>query len=203
MATQNNTSKSGLTRGLIIGGLVVVAFFGAYQFAVASSGRGALQAAAGQTASTTAQTTASNGSSVSAATGASGNGSTASGSAAPQGSSAGGGACCGGGSSQPAAGGVTGPQVDGTAKLAGGVQAIAIKVTTVYSPNVIHLKAGVPAEITFSSAQGCTGQVQSQQLGFAEDLTSGPKVVTIKNPQAGTYDFACGMNMVHGKIVVE
>ena len=80
---------------------------------------------------------------------------------------------------------------------------IAVKVTTVYSPNVIRLRAGVPAEITFSSAQGCTSQVQSQQLGFSEDLSAGPRVVTIKDPKRGTYDFACGMNMVHGKIIVE
>ena len=98
---------------------------------------------------------------------------------------------------------MTGPQVDGTAADSGGIQKIAVNVTTVYSPNVIHLKAGVPAEITFSSAQRCTSQVQSQELGFVEDLSTGPKVVTLKAPAHGTYDFACGMNMVHGKIVVE
>jgi plastocyanin domain-containing protein len=87
--------------------------------------------------------------------------------------------------------------------VAGGVQTINVAVTTVYAPNIVHLKAGVPAQITFSSAQGCTSRVHSQALGFDEDLSVGPKVVTIKNPQTGTYDFTCGMNMVHGKIAVE
>jgi plastocyanin domain-containing protein len=45
--------------------------------------------------------------------------------------------------------------------------------------------------------------VQSQQLGFAEDLTSGPKTVKLGALQPGTYTFACGMNMVSGTIVVK
>jgi plastocyanin domain-containing protein len=98
---------------------------------------------------------------------------------------------------------VTGPRVDGTATRVGGIQTITVRVTSAYSPNVIHLAAGVPASITFSAAQGCTSQIQSQQLGFAEDLSAGSKSVTIENPRPGTYDFECGMNMVHGKILVE
>jgi len=191
MAISKNTNVNGsdVARWLIIGGLVAVAFFGAYRFASASSTRA--------TPATAAQDT------VAAQPAATGAGAGAAGASTSGGSAAGGCACCGGASSQPTANGVTGPQVEATAHVAGGVQAIAVKVTTVYAPNVIHLKAGVPAEITFGSAQGCTGYVQSQSLGFAEDLTSGPKVVSIKNPQRGTYDFACGMNMVHGKIVVD
>jgi plastocyanin domain-containing protein len=76
-------------------------------------------------------------------------------------------------------------------------------VTTVYNPNTIKLKAGVPAEITFSQAQGCTQVVQSTDLGFSEDLSAGPKTVKLQGLQPGTYAFSCGMNMVFGKIVVE
>jgi len=183
MNSHDKTNGSDIARWLLIGGLVVVAFFGAYKFAQASSGRASVaQASSAQAGASGATGT----------TGATGSGSAAAGCA-----------CCGGSSAQPTANGVTGPAVDGTAKVAGGVQTINVAVTTVYAPNIVHLKAGVPAQITFSSAQGCTSQVQSQALGFAEDLSAGPKVVTIKNPTAGTYDFTCGMNMVHGKIVVE
>lgn len=83
-----------------------------------------------------------------------------------------------------------------------GVQKAAIQVGFDYQPGVIRLKAGVPAEITFSQAQGCTGQVQSQALGFQEDLTTGAKTVKLEGLKPGTYEFACGMDMVRGQIVV-
>jgi plastocyanin len=98
---------------------------------------------------------------------------------------------------------VTGPEVAASAQVAGGVQTIAIDVTTVYTPNVINLKAGVPAELTFKGGQGCTTVVHSDQLGFSEDLSTGPKTVKLKALQPGTYQFSCGMNMVFGKVVVE
>lgn len=85
---------------------------------------------------------------------------------------------------------------------ADGVQKAAVQVGFDYQPGVIRLKAGVPAEITFSQAQGCTGQVQSQALGFQEDLTTGAKTVKLKGLKPGTYQFACGMDMVRGQIVV-
>jgi hypothetical protein len=98
---------------------------------------------------------------------------------------------------------ITGPATEGAAVLSGGVQRINVDVTNVYTPNVIKLKAGVPAQLTFSQSQGCTGIVMSQDLGFREDLTTGPKTVDLKPLQAGTYSFSCGMKMVFGKVVVE
>ncbi|HEY5541455.1 MAG TPA: cupredoxin domain-containing protein [Coriobacteriia bacterium] len=104
---------------------------------------------------------------------------------------------------QPVAGSVTGPEVVGAPQTVGGVQEISIDVTNVYNPNVIRLKAGVPAELTFSGGQGCTSAVHSQQLGFSEDLSSGPKTVKLKGLMPGTYGFSCGMDMVFGKVVVQ
>ena len=98
---------------------------------------------------------------------------------------------------------ITGPRVDGTAEVAGGQQSINVSVTNVYAPNVIHLRAATPASITFSGGQGCTGVVHSRELGFREDLTTGPKTVKIAQPQPGTYSFSCGMDMVFGQVVVE
>ena len=184
MASRNGANGSDRIRWMLVGGLLVVALFGAYKFASASSGRPALQQAVLRQVFASSKTVPSQGASPAVA--------------API-------ACagCAGGASQPTADGVTGPQVDGTADRVGGIQKITVRVTTLYSPNIIHLAAGVPASITFSSAQGCTSRVQSQQLGFAEDLSAGSKSVTIGNPQPGTYAFGCGMDMVHGKIVVE
>lgn len=132
--------------------------------------------------------------------------------AAPSAGSAGG-SCCGGGASssggsccgsgQPTSGGVTGAENPGTAQLSGGVQRITVDASSgTYSPNVVNLKAGVPAEITFTQATGCTAVVQSQALNFQVDTTSGPQVVKVPALKSGTYGFNCGMGMVFGKIVV-
>jgi len=172
----SKSNKNDTLRWVLIIGLVVVAFFGAYRFASARTGQPAGGAASQAGA---------------AGTGASG--ASAGGSAC---------ACCSGGGA-PTANGITGPPLEGAAVVAGGVQKIAVDVTTVYNPNVVRLKAGVPAEIAFSQAQGCTQVVQSADLGFSEDLGSGPRTVTIKDPKPGTYAFSCGMQMVYGQIVVE
>lgn len=105
-----------------------------------------------------------------------------------------GGGCCGGGG---------GAEVKGAAKVEGGVQKISVDASQGYNPNTLELKAGVPAEITFSQSGGCTAVVQSSDLGFSEDLTSGPKTVKLDGLSAGTYNFACGMDMVRGTIVVQ
>jgi hypothetical protein len=184
--TDNKTavqSNPDTIRYVLIGVLLVAAFFGAYKFASASSARKATAAApiglATQAGTPGTGAAAAGGSDAGAAAGGCGMG------------------CCGGGSTTAA------KPVAGTAKLDAGVQKIDVKVTTVYTPNVIKLKAGVPAEINFSSAQGCTGVVQSTDLGFSEDLTTGPKTVKLQGLKPGTYGFACGMNMVTGQIVVE
>ncbi len=90
----------------------------------------------------------------------------------------------------------------GVARIENGVQKISVQVGFKYSPDVIRLKAGVPAEITFGEGQGCTAVVQSQDLGFQEDLSGGPKTVKLQGLQPGTYGFACGMNMVTGQVVI-
>jgi plastocyanin domain-containing protein len=94
--------------------------------------------------------------------------------------------------------------VEGAATVEGGVQKVTVNVgASGYEPNVVKLKAGVPTEITFGQSQGCTGTVQSQDLGFQADLTSGPQTVKLAALQPGTYGFACGMGMVTGQIVVQ
>ena len=182
MTDTSNANSNDTLRWMMVVGLVLVAFFGAYRFASARSGQttgaGNAQASPGATAAA---------SSLGGKSSATGSGGAC--------------ACCGGGA--PTANGVTGPPTTGTAVLASGVQKISVDVTTVYKPNTIKLKAGVPAEITFSQAQGCTQVVQSADLGFTEDLSAGPKTVKIKALQPGTYVFSCGMQMVLGQIVVE
>lgn len=113
-------------------------------------------------------------------------------------------ASSGGGCGMGCCGGSGGPSVTKQAEVSGDVQKISVDVSQgYYNPDTIELKAGVPAEITFSQGSGCLAQVQSQELGFYEDLTSGPKTVTVDALQPGTYSFTCGMQMVSGTIVVK
>lgn len=84
-------------------------------------------------------------------------------------------------------------------------QTVAVEVAGGYYPQVVTLKQGVPAEITFTrtNAQGCLDVVHSQDLGFETDLPlNQPRTVTIPTNQAGEFDFSCGMDMFHGKVVV-
>jgi len=105
-------------------------------------------------------------------------------------------ACCGGAaSSEP---------IEGSATLEGDVQRITVDTSAgFYNPNIVTLAAGVPAEITFTTASGCLAQVMSEDLGFFEDLTADGATVRLDGLQPGTYEFSCGMQMVFGTIVVE
>lgn len=112
-------------------------------------------------------------------------------------------ACCNT-SGQPTTNGITGARAEGAAKVTGDAQTISVDVSQgFYQPNVLKLKAGVPAEITFGQGSGCTGQVMSKDLNFFEDINAGPKTVKLPALQPGEYTFSCGMQMVFGKIVVE
>ncbi len=179
MTTENTKAPGNPVRIILIGGLVLAAFFGAYQFAAARSGSPAGTASSGV---------------VGGAVQAFNDTATDSGSPAC--------ACCG--SSAPTENGITGDPVEGAATVNGAVQTLSVDVSTgIYNPNVIKLKAGVPAEITFSQSSGCTAQVMSKDLGFFEDLSAGAKTVKLPALEAGEYLFSCGMEMVFGKIVVE
>lgn len=179
MAINKPTASAGNVRYILIIGLVVAAFFGAYRYAAARNaqptvGSGGIQQAGLVPA------------------------------AAPAGGDAGSPACACCGTGAPTANGISGDPVEGEAAVNGAVQAIDVDVSTgIYNPNVIVLKAGIPAEITFSQSSGCTAQVMSKDLGFFEDLSAGPRTVKVPALEAGEYAFSCGMEMVFGKIVVK
>jgi plastocyanin domain-containing protein len=97
----------------------------------------------------------------------------------------------------------TAETVEEQAVIEDGVQRITVSVENGYKPNVVQLAAGVPAEITFGRGSGCMAQVMSEDLGFYEDLTAGPRTVRLEALTVGTYEFSCGMRMVFGTIVVQ
>lgn len=85
-------------------------------------------------------------------------------------------------------------------------QTATIVVKGGYSPSTVVLKKGVPAKINFEmqDSTACLSHVVFEQLGVNEDLTK-QKVTTVNIPtdQATTYNFACGMDMFHGKVIVK
>jgi hypothetical protein len=171
---QRQAIDAGVWRWVIVAAIVAIAFFASYRLATAGEGG---SAASGERY-------------VSETVGAGGGVSSAS----SAGSASGGCACCGTTSSEP---------VEGFTTDAGGVQTLDVDVTSGFAPNVIRAKAGIPVEITFGQGSGCMAEVMSADLGFYEDLQSGPKTIALPGLEPGEYGFSCGMEMVFGVIVVE
>ena len=75
-----------------------------------------------------------------------------------------------------------------------------------YKPDIVTFKQGKPAQLKFISSDnmGFMNEVVSKDLNFDEKL-DGKKEVTIDVPtdKPGTYNYACGMDMFHGKVVVK
>ena len=83
------------------------------------------------------------------------------------------------------------------------VQRMYVNVTDGYDPETIIIDAGVPAELQFSEANGCVGTVVFDGLDIEANLEEGGAIVKLPPLEAGTYTFRCGMDMVHGTLIVE
>ena len=98
------------------------------------------------------------------------------------------------------------PMVDGTVETKDGVQVIAVGVKDgYYSPNQFTAKTGTPINVVFTgNTKGCLGKPTFKSLGKKANFNdSGTATIELGSLPPGTYEFACGMNMVGGKIVVE
>ncbi|MGK2960562.1 MAG: cupredoxin domain-containing protein [Gemmatimonadaceae bacterium] len=87
-----------------------------------------------------------------------------------------------------------------------GVQEIKVTVKGGYSPDVIVVKQGVPVKLDFyrDETASCTEQVVFGDFGIARDLPAFKTTSIEFTPdKPGEFVFACGMNMVRGKLVVE
>ena len=94
----------------------------------------------------------------------------------------------------------------GNSTVVNDLQNATIVVKGGYSPSTVVLKKGIPAEVNFDmqDSTACLYHVVFEQLGVNEDLTK-QKITSVKIPtdKAGTYNFACGMDMFHGKVIVK
>ena len=91
------------------------------------------------------------------------------------------------------------------ADLANGRQEGQVVVKGGYEPEVLYLKQGVPAEVTFKMEDktACLSHVVFSSLGVDKDLSKERLAkVQIPTDKAGEIDYVCGMGMFHGKVVV-
>jgi plastocyanin domain-containing protein len=86
-----------------------------------------------------------------------------------------------------------------------GVQEIKVTVKGGYSPDVIVVKKDVPVRLNFyrDEASSCSEQVVFGDFGIAKDLPAFKTTPIEFTPdKTGEFTFACGMNMLRGKLIV-
>jgi Cu+-exporting ATPase len=87
----------------------------------------------------------------------------------------------------------------------GNSQSIEIIVKGGYSPDTVQATVGVPLHITFDRQESgsCTEKVIIPAFRIAADLPANRRTTVVFTPDTpGIYEFACGMNMVHGKLII-
>ncbi|MGQ4558048.1 cupredoxin domain-containing protein [Levilactobacillus hammesii] len=85
-------------------------------------------------------------------------------------------------------------------------QDVDVAVNGGYSPSTVVLKRGVPAQITFNrkDPSSCLEQVVFPDFGINEFLPKNENhAIDIDTSKSGEYDYACGMNMFHGKVIIK
>jgi plastocyanin domain-containing protein len=87
-----------------------------------------------------------------------------------------------------------------------GVQKIRVTVKGGYTPDVIVLKKGVPAELDFyrDEVSSCSEEVVFPDFGLSRHLPAFETTPVRLTPEReGEFTFTCGMSMLRGKIIVE
>jgi Cu+-exporting ATPase len=99
-----------------------------------------------------------------------------------------------------------GPKRARRAELRGDVQEVRVTVRGGFSPDLIRVRLGVPLRLVFDrqEAGDCTSRVVFPDFAVSKSLPAfATTTVELTPDRAGEFGFACGMNMVHGTLVVE
>ena len=99
-----------------------------------------------------------------------------------------------------------GPKPTAEAAETDGGQEVRVVVRGGYSPNRIRARSGVPLRLVFDRQESgdCTSRVVFPDFGVSADLPAfGQTALELTPSTPGEYGFACGMNMIHGTLVVE
>src|SRR6516225_9883341 len=97
------------------------------------------------------------------------------------------------------------PRRASAAAVTEGVQRIQVTIRGGYSPNVVQVRQGIPVEIEFDRPEtgDCSSRVVFPDLHLSAALPARQRTTVRFTPQqAGSFGFACGMNMIHGTLVV-
>src|ERR671910_1513628 len=92
------------------------------------------------------------------------------------------------------------------AAVRNGFQEVEITVKGGYSPSVIKVREGVPLRLVFDRQERgeCTSEVVFPDFRVRRSLPAFAQTTVELTPQgSGEFGFACGMNMVHGTLLVE
>lgn len=93
-----------------------------------------------------------------------------------------------------------------SAQTSGNQQNVDIEVKGGYSPEHIVLKRGVPAVLNFTrkDASSCLDHVVFSDFGINRALPQNQaESIEIDTSQPGEYQWACGMDMFHGKVTIK
>jgi plastocyanin domain-containing protein len=85
-----------------------------------------------------------------------------------------------------------------------GRQEVAITVRGGYSPSTIRATAGQPIRLVFDrqESSSCSEEVVFPAFGVRRFLPEHERTaVEITPPAPGTYEFTCGMGMLHGRVI--
>jgi len=99
-----------------------------------------------------------------------------------------------------------GPKQSHAARVMGNVQEIVVTVKGGYSPDVIRARKGVPLRLIFDRKEAgeCSSRVVFPDFQVSKTLAPFAKTTLEFTPdKAGQFGFACGMNMLHGTLIVE
>jgi plastocyanin domain-containing protein len=100
--------------------------------------------------------------------------------------------------------GKQGPPAQATQQ--GGAQTATVEINDKgFNPSSLKLKAGVPAKVTFvrKTDEGCAKEVVIKEYGINRQLPLNEPVTVEFTPRKGEFAFACGMDMLKGKLIVE
>lgn len=85
-------------------------------------------------------------------------------------------------------------------------QSIDVEVNGGYSPETVVLKKGVPAILNFTrkDQSSCLDRVVFSDFGINQALPiNEEQQIEIDTSKVGEYQWACGMDMFHGKVIIK
>ena len=87
-----------------------------------------------------------------------------------------------------------------------GSQEVRVAVRGGYDPGTVRVRRGVPLRLVFDRQErsSCSEEVVLPDFGVRRFLPAHREtVVELTPPNAGTFEFTCGMGMLRGRLVVE